>query len=78
MGGLSIRFGVRSEDISPFLRHFNSPSDLLGVYLTLVPHGFDGGTACGNTMDDNEVEAVSATAAPVASENGNLDTLSEW
>ena len=77
MQGLLNRFGVRSEDMSPFLRHFNSPSDLLSVYLTLVPPGIVGGTGCDDAVDDDEVEAMIAAAARVDSEDGDLTTLSE-
>ena len=77
MRGLLTWYGIRSEDMSPFLRHFDSPSDLLGVYLILVPSGIEGGTASDDTVDDDKVEATSATSAPVTSEDRNLDSLSE-
>jgi len=77
MKALLNRYGVKSEDMSPFLKHFNSPSDLLEVYLTLVPRGVEGGSASDDTTDIDEVEAVSAESAPVTSEDGNLDSLAE-
>ena len=77
MRGLLNRFGVRSEDMSPFLRHLKSPYDLLSVYLTLVPRGIAGGTGCDDAVDDDKVEADIAAATPVDSEDGDLTTLSE-
>ena len=37
-------FGVKAADRSQFLRHFESPSDLFAVYLSLVPRDLEGGT----------------------------------
>ena len=44
-----------SEEQSPFLRHFNSPSVLLEVYLTFVPCDL-GGTDSGDGDNDKETD----------------------
>ena len=48
-------FGVISEELSPFLRHFNSPSDFLEVYLMFVPCDL-GGTDSGDGDNDEETD----------------------
>ena len=48
-------FRVRAEERSPFLRHFNSPSYLLEVYLTFSPRDL-GGTDSGDGDNDKETD----------------------
>ena len=48
-------FGVISEELSPFLRHFNSPSDFLEVYLMFVPCDL-GGTDSSDGDNDEETD----------------------
>ena len=72
-------FGVKATDRSPFLRYFKSPSDLLAVYLSLVPCDIEGGTA-DDDADDKEEEqddSEDPAAAELTSENENLDCLAE-
>ena len=72
-------FGVKATDRSPFLRYFKSPSDLLAVYLSLVPCDIEGGTADDDADDKEEEEDDSEdpAAAELTSENENLDCLAE-
>ena len=56
MEQLLTRFGVKSADRSPFLRYIESSSDLLAVYLSLVPRDLEGGTADYDANDKEDEE----------------------
>ena len=79
MGQLLTRFGVKAEDVSPFLRHSESPSYLLAVYLSLVACDLGGGTANDDADDKEEEEDDSKdpAVAELASDNANLDRVAE-
>ena len=47
-------FGVKAADRSLFLRHFESPSDLLAVYWSLVSRYLEGGIAYDDANDKEE------------------------
>ena len=38
--------------------HFNSPSDLLEVYLTLISRDIEGESADHDTIDDDDLDAI--------------------
>ena len=70
-------FGVISEERYSFLRHFNSPSDLLEVYLKFVPCDL-GGTDSGDGDSNEEtynVEDSKSDADELDLEGANLDRL---
>ena len=72
-------FGVRAEERYPFLRHFNSPSDLLEVYLEFVPRDF-GGTVSGDGNNDEETDNDEDGKPDVDDldlEDSNLDRLAD-
>ena len=72
-------FVLRAEERSPFLRHFNSPSDLLEVYLTFVPRDL-GGTDRGDSDNDKETdndEDGESDAEELDLEDANLDRLTD-
>ena len=79
MEQLITRFGVKVPDRSLFLRHFEFSSDLLAVYLSLVPHDLEGRTA-NNDADDIEEEKYNSkdpATAELTLKNANLDRLEE-
>ena len=72
-------FGLRSEERSPFLRHFNSPSDLLEIYLTFVPPDL-GGTESGDGDNDegtDNYEDGESDTEKLDLEDGNWDFLTD-
>ena len=54
MEHLLTRFVVKAADRSLFLRHFESPSDLLAVYWSLVSRYLEGGIAYDDANDKEE------------------------
>ena len=79
MEALRICFGVRAEERSPFLRHFNSPSYFLEVYLTVFPSDI-GGTDIRDGNNDKETyndEDVESDADKLEQEYANLERLTD-
>ena len=72
-------FVVRSEERSPFMRHFNLPSYLLEVYLMFVPRdlgGTDSGDGNSDKETDNDKDGES-DADKLDMEDANLDRLTD-
>ena len=79
MEALLIFFGLRAEERSPFLRHFNLPSDMLEVYWTFVPHdlgGTDSGDGNNGKETENDEEGES-DADESDLEDANLDCITD-
>ena len=69
MEALLSRFGVRAADRSPFLRRFDSASDLLEVYLNFVPQDLGGTAADEDSIGGDNEESKDESGEPGADES---------